>query len=231
MRGPEPPAPGLSLRALALLGGSSLLVAGGVFLALAWNISPHSPLVQLDMAIGSWLQAHRSPALAAFLYAVTQLNSTAGIGLMTLVLVAILARMREGCWVLGVVLSVGGGMLLNLLLKDLYERARPALNDPLVVLTTYSFPSGHTAGATAFYGVLAAFLVSRTRHGRERANIVAAAAFAVALVAFSRVYLGAHYPSDVVAATASSCVWLVLCLSLVHVMARRELARPVTGAG
>ena len=74
-----------------------------------------------------------------------------------------------------------------------------------------------------FYGVLAAFLVSRFHEPRRRAGCVAAAAAAVGLVAFSRIYLGAHYLSDVVAAVCSSTAWLVLCLSGVHALVRRRM--------
>jgi hypothetical protein len=116
-------------------------------------------------------------------------------------------------------------MLLNLLLKQAYERLRPRFDDPLVTLDTYSFPSGHTAAAVAFYGVLAAFLVSRFHDARRRAAIVAVAMGAVALVAFSRLYLGAHYLSDVVAAACSSTAWLVLCLAFGHALVRGRLKR------
>jgi membrane-associated phospholipid phosphatase len=75
-----------------------------------------------------------------------------------------------------------------------------------------------------FYGVLAAFLVSRFYDPRVRAACVVAAIAAIALVAFSRMYLGAHYLSDVMAAACSSTVWLVLCLSMVHGYVRRRMA-------
>jgi membrane-associated phospholipid phosphatase len=123
-----------------------------------------------------------------------------------------------------VALSVGGGLLLNLLLKQAYARARPHFDDPILTLTSYSFPSGHTAGATVFYGVLAAFLVSRTYQRSTRVAIIACAVLAVVLVGFSRVYLGAHFVSDVTAAAASSAAWLTLCLSVVHQLVRRRFA-------
>jgi len=177
-------------------------------------------LILLDARVAAWLQGHQSPELAAFLYAITQVNSMAGIGVMTVAFLAVLARLRERGWMLAVALSVGGAILINTLLKEVFQRRRPVFDDPWVVLTTYSFPSGHTASATAFYGVLATFLVSRTRIAVERVTIIAAAIAAVALVAFSRLYLGAHFLTDVVAAAAWAFVWLLLCLSAVRGMAR-----------
>ena len=125
-------------------------------------------------------------------------------------------------------LAVVGGLALNIMLKHAYERARPHFDDPWVTLSSFSFPSGHTAGATAFYGVLAAFLVSRFYDPRKRIAVIAGAILAVVLVAFSRMYLGAHYLSDVVAAMASTTAWLALCLTTVHAVAKRRLLARIT---
>jgi uncharacterized membrane protein YdjX (TVP38/TMEM64 family)/membrane-associated phospholipid phosphatase len=213
----------LSPRALAIAGWSAFLIAGSLFLAIAWNVSDRSPLAALDTRIAEWLHARGRPGLIAFLLAVTHLNSTAAIGVWSVVFGAVLARLREWTWMLTLAVAVGGAMLLNLALKALYERARPRFDDPLLELGTYSFPSGHTAAAVAFYGVLAAFLVSRFYDARRRAACVAGAIAAVALVAFSRIYLGAHYLSDVVGAVCSSTAWLVLCLAGGHALVRKRL--------
>ena len=184
-----------------------------------------SALVAFDARVAHSLHEHGHPLLIALLLAITHLNSTVAIGAWSALFGAWLARRGERLWMLTLALSVGGAMLLNLLLKGAFERVRPRFDDPLLELGTYSFPSGHTAASVAFYGVLAAFLVSRTYDTRKRAACVAGAIAAVALVAFSRLYLGAHYVSDVLAAMCSSTAWLVLCLATGHALARRRLAR------
>lgn len=213
----------LSPRGLAIAGGIALLVATGIFVALGWNVSSPTPLVALDARVTSWFQAHRSPAPTAALLAITHAHSLFAISAWSVVFAAALARLREWYWMLTLGLAVAGGMLLNMVLKLAYARVRPQADDPLVLHTTFSFPSGHTAASTVFYGVLAAFLVSRVHGLRLRVAIVAGAFAAVSLVALSRVYLGAHYLSDVVAAACSSTVWLVLCLSGVHGLVRRKM--------
>jgi undecaprenyl-diphosphatase len=220
LRKPHPHS--LSPRGLAIAGWSAFALAGVLFFAIAWNVTASSSLVALDARVAQWLHGHAHPALTALLLAVTDLNSTAAMGLWSVIFGVALARMKAWVWLLTLTLSVGGAMLLNLLLKGAYERARPHFDDPLVTLGTYSFPSGHTTAAVAFYGVLAAFLVSRFYHRRLRAAIVAGAIAMIALVAFSRMYLGAHYLSDVLAAVCSSTAWLVLCLSAGHALARRN---------
>jgi len=221
----EPHPRSLSPRALAIAGWTAFALAGGLFLAIAWNLTARSSLAALDLRVSDWLQARGSPALIAFFLAVTHLNSTVAIAAWSGVFAIVLARLREWYWILTLAAAVGGGALVNVVLKFAYERLRPRFDEPLLELASYSFPSGHTSGAVTFYGVLAAFLVSRYYDARRRAACVAGAVAAVALVAFSRIYLGAHYLSDVLAAACSSTVWLVLCLAAGHALVRGKLRR------
>jgi undecaprenyl-diphosphatase len=213
----------LSPRGLVTAGWIALAVALTVFGALAWNVEMHRPLVDLDAAITRWFEDHRAAPVTALMLAVSAVHSLGAIAAWSLVFAVVLAQLRERFWILTLGLAVPGGMALNALLKVIFERGRPRMDDPLVLLDTYSFPSGHTAASTMFYGVLAAFLVSRVREPGRRARIVFGAVAMVLLVALSRVYLGAHYASDVIAATCSSIVWLVICLSGVHGLVRRRM--------
>jgi undecaprenyl-diphosphatase len=222
-RAVEPRPHSLSPRGLAIAGWTALVVAAAIFAGLAWNVSGQTPLVRLDRQVTDWFAAHRSGTATAIMLAVSHAHALLAIAMWSLVFAAVLARLREWYWILTLALAVAGGMLLNLLLKLAYARVRPDLADPLVTLTTYSFPSGHTASAAVFHGVLAAFLVSRLRGVRARIACVLGAGGLVGLVAVSRVYLGAHHLSDVLAAACSSTVWLVLCLSGVHGLVRRRM--------
>jgi membrane-associated phospholipid phosphatase len=221
---PAPTAPSLSPRGLAIAGWVALVVAIAAFGTLAWNVEESTRIVQWDATVTGWVTLHRGDFFVAAMTLITQVNSVGGVFVLSAIFAGVLLRMREFYWTLTLALAVGGGALLNVLLKALFERARPQVEDPLLILHSYSFPSGHTAGATLFYGVLAAFLVSRTRNPRLRIAIVALAIVLVLLVALSRVYLGVHYLSDVVAAMCSSTAWLVLCLAGVHRLVRRRLA-------
>jgi membrane-associated phospholipid phosphatase len=107
-------------------------------------------------------------------------------------------------------------MLLNVLTKYTFHRARPSFDHPLLTVPTHSFPSGHVAGTTLFYGVLAAMLVSRIDAWRARVLIVLASLALILLVALSRVYLGVLYLSDVLAGFAEAMAWLTLCLVGIH---------------
>jgi membrane-associated phospholipid phosphatase len=109
--------------------------------------------------------------------------------------------------------TVPSGMVLNALTKLAFQRARPSFDNPILTLSSYSFPSGHVAAATLFYGVLAALLIAKTSEWRWRVLILLVAIVLVALVALTRMYLVVHYLSDVMAAFAQALAWLALCRS------------------
>jgi membrane-associated phospholipid phosphatase len=138
---------------------------------------------------------------------------------------------RQHYWLLALIAVVPGGMLLNVLLKYVFQRARPSFDDPLLTLATYSFPSGHTANAALLYGLLACWLVTQQRGAGRRAAAIAGAVLMVALVGVSRMYLGVHYLTDVLAATAEGCTWLAVCITAISTLRRRREGRALQDTG
>jgi len=169
-------------------------------------------LVGLDVQIATWLQGSGTPGLTAFLLVVSLLHTHPVVLGIALALAFVFHGRGEAYWVRVTVLAIPCGLALNALLKEVVRRPRPVYEFPLVTLDTFSFPSGHTAAATLLYGVLGAYLVQRARRRGARAAIAAGAAALIALVGFSRMYLGAHYLTDVVAAAALSLLWVAACL-------------------
>src|SRR5438067_4339607 len=130
-------------------------------------------------------------------------------------------------------------MLLNELLKLAVHRHRPFLDGWFVDWSGYSFASGHTIGATLLYGQLLLFVLPVIKSKRRQRLAVLFAAMLVMLVGFSRIALGAHYLSDVIAAIFLGTLWLMICALLLRPMQRRVVApvaiaveepRPVTAA-
>jgi membrane-associated phospholipid phosphatase len=181
----------------------------------------------IDLAVAHWLHAHAqaSAGFTRFMLAITHLHSVPGIIAMVLLLGAWLYRRGAYYWLLALAVTVPCGMMLNVLLKYTFQRARPSFDQPLLTLSTYSFPSGHTTAATVLYGFLATYLVAHARSWHERAVVTLLACLMVALVGLSRMYLGVHYPTDVLAAVAVGCAWLVVCITAVSTLRRRRAAR------
>ena len=141
---------------------------------------------------------------------------------MTLAICAYLWRKRYRTQVLILTLAVFGGMLLNATLKQIFMRSRPQFENPILNLTSYSFPSGHTMMATVFYGSLCFMFVTRFRDWRARGLAVVVSGCLILLVGFSRIYLGVHYLSDVMAAIAEGLAWLAFCVISVEDLGRRR---------
>jgi membrane-associated phospholipid phosphatase len=203
---------------------ASAIGALAVFALIAGNIAAGDPLLALDVNISTWFARHRVPALTLLMLAVTHAHAPVALCAYTAVLAFVFHRRGSRRWLLAVALAVPVGLALNVALKHIFHRSRPVIDDPLMTLSSFSFPSGHTAGATLFYGILAAYAVSRTRNVHLRGACIAAWLGLAALVAFSRVYLGVHYLSDVVAAAAWSLAWLAVSL-LVASRARVDTRR------
>lgn len=108
--------------------------------------------------------------------------------------------------------SVYGTILLNTLLKYFFQRQRPNLWDTIVHETFYSFPSGHAMLSMAF-GLAVIFLCWRKKHLR---TITISAIIYILLIGFSRLYLGVHYPTDVIGGWMISIVWIVLLHRIIY---------------
>jgi membrane-associated phospholipid phosphatase len=187
------------------------LFCAGVFALLALQLVVHGPMLELDGDVSYWFAAHRHAGLTQAMLVVSKVHETGKLLALSAVLALGLA-VRGGLSAARTLLVVPLGMLLNLALKDAFQRARPVLDDPLVRLATYSFPSGHAVASTVFYGALCALVFTHTRSRAGRAAACAVALVMVPLVCFSRVYLGAHYPSDVLAGVAAGTLCLTLLL-------------------
>jgi membrane-associated phospholipid phosphatase len=209
------------------IGVALLLAAMAVFAQLAGAVVAGAPITQFDADIANWLHLHarQGGLLRDVLLLITHIHSTPGILIMAFCAALWVYRSGHRYWTMAVIASVPGGMLLNVALKHTFERARPHFDEPIVTLTTYSFPSGHTMAATVLYGVLACYFARRAHTWPGRVLPFVLAALMIGAVAFSRMYLGAHYLTDILAALTEGCGWLAICISGTATLNRRRRAR------
>jgi membrane-associated phospholipid phosphatase len=156
---------------------------------------------------------------------ITHAHATIPLTLATFAIGGILVwkKHKYSVWALGI--AVGGGMLLNVMLKNVFQRARPIFENPLLTFTSYGFPSGHTMAATCFWGFLAALAFSQIKSLPKRVAAIAFSVLMILLVGFSRIYLGAHYLSDVLGAMLEGLAWLAFTLTAVETFRRARRQR------
>jgi membrane-associated phospholipid phosphatase len=211
----------LAIGALLMIGASWL------FGSIAEDVATRDAITELDVQVSQWFHSNATKPLTQAMLVFTHIHGTLGISILSLLVGVFMLLKREWYWLLTLMISVPGGLLLNVALKHIFQRNRPNFDEPLLTLTTYSFPSGHAAGAAVFYGVLAAYLVCKTNRWPWRVVIAVLAALLVALVALSRVYLGVHYLSDVLAGIAESIAWLAFSFTVIGAFQhRRTTDRP-----
>ena len=203
------------------LGALALICASWLFGSIAEDVVSGDALTVMDVRLAQRFYAHATASLTPFMFAVSDLHGPAGITIMGLMMATWLAWRRNwyGLACLAAVLPLG--MVVNSLMKYAFQRARPSFEAPLLVLSSYSFPSGHVAAATLLYGMLVVLVCSQTPAWRWRSLAAMGAGLMVVLVALSRMYLGVHYLSDVLAAFAEGVAWLALCLTAVNTFRNR----------
>ena len=204
------------------IGALILIASTWLFAAIAEDVVKAERLTVIDREFSAWLHAHTTPTITALLIIVTRIHASIGITILTLAAFFYLLRRGLRAQSVALAASVFGGMLLNVILKNTFLRARPHFADPILTLTSYGFPSGHTMMATCFYGALGAFAIANLKRWNWRVLAGLGAGFMILLVGFSRIYLGAHYVTDVLGAFAEGAVWLAFCLTAVNVLHRRK---------
>ena len=195
------------------------------FARVAEDYLTGDPLADWDVRFALWLHEHTTGELVGAFKLVTLAGSAVVLGALVLSLAVVLWQRGVPEHAAFLVAAFVGAEIVNALLKLAFHRPRPEL--AFLELHTYSFPSGHSTAATAAFGAIAIVLWPRLRSSRRRLALVVATAGIVLLVGFSRMYLGAHYLSDVLGGFALGATWLSLCLLARALLAGRDMRAPL----
>jgi membrane-associated phospholipid phosphatase len=206
-----------------------LRVLGGIVAAIAaiWAFSnifedvwDRDPLVRWDAAAASWVHARTTPRGVRILGGLTQLGSSTFILLLALAIAPALWRRRA--LVVGWLFAFVGGVSLESLFKEIAQRTRPPYAAAYLHRLSYSFPSGHAMASMIGYTMLA-YLLDRLAEPRgwRRAALYVGAGALILAIGVSRIYIGVHYPSDVLGGFAAGAAWVAICLTAVHLAESR----------
>jgi len=201
----------------------SLVCSASFLILLAWLSEEvfEGGLRQFDLAVRMLVHKFFSPQVTQFMQAMTFLGSIGFLSALFVILIAAFlfrGLKRAAAWL---TIAVGGSIILDVSLKFSFHRARPTPFVGVLPLT-YSFPSGHALSSFCFYGVLAGLLCARIQSQTGRILIWASSAALVAAIGLSRIYLGVHYPTDVIAGYLAAAVWVS---TLLFIARARRLAK------
>ena len=208
------------------LGLLALVLALWAFGALLGEILENQGLVRWDQATSARIHEAMTPGLTRAALLLTNVASPEGmiaLGVCAMLLLWRKHRLLAHTWIAAAI----GGEILNAVVKSAVHRTRPTYGAGYLHLSSYSFPSGHAMAATIGFGMLA-YVVHQLRP--RPAVIVAAYAGALLLVVMvcaTRVYLGVHYPSDVLGGFLAGAAWLAVCVTGAGI-ARHRRATPTT---
>ncbi|MTE14320.1 phosphatase PAP2 family protein [Nocardia aurantiaca] len=216
MAGPtecRPLRPGLAPGRMALLitAAGALAVCGlaALFAAILDNVLDGDGVTAWDGPISAWIMVHREPVLTTVMRSLTEVgNPPVLAAIMALAAAVTTLRVRTlAPAILGSV-AVAGFALMVLTVKLAVGRPRPPVSERAIAIDGSSFPSGHATGI-AVVALVSVWMLTRGRQGHRWTRAIAwiAAVVLIAAVGFSRVYLGVHYPSDIVAGWALGAAW------------------------
>ncbi len=206
---------------LSLTVALATIVAGGWLLGVvAQDVIAGDDAARLDGPVLDWFVSHRTPWLTTLMRVITT-GGASGLLIPLALTIGIIWWWRRGTPRALALLAgaYAGSDLLFRAIKALTNRARPPASLAVGHFSGSAFPSGHATQATAVFGMLAALIAAATPSWRRKVTAWAAAAFITAVVGISRLYLGAHWLTDVLAASALAATWLALLLGAVHATA------------
>lgn len=193
-----------------------------LFSELVWRTIFLHTMGMFDNSLIWLVRYFASPTLDRIMIFISNLGYGYSYGLIVVAAFAILARYRRWLEFAGLAMCFSGGAVLNYLLKNLFERARPDAFR-IVAASGYSFPSGHAMASIYFYGMLAFLIARNIKSWQWRYAVTALTIAFIVAMGISRIYLGVHYPSDVVAGYTAGGMWLMFSISLLMWWERKRL--------
>lgn len=151
----------------------------------------------------------RGPVLNVFMSAITHLADSISIIIFIIFTGLILAKFKKYYYLAALLLAFGGGELLSKILKITIRRARPEILSHITYADGFSFPSGHAFSAIVFFGFLAYLLAQKFQNKNAKLSIWLFFSLLILAIGFSRVYLGVHWPTDILGSFVIGSFWLI----------------------
>lgn len=201
-----------------------MMAAIGTLVFLGWLADQvfEGDMERFDDATRAAVHTFASPSMTLVMRFMSFVGSTLFLTIATIAAIVWFALRRWGREARLFALTMIGSSLLVTTLKLAFQRPRPVPFFNLTAPESYSFPSGHSLASMCFFAGLAAILSGRIKQKRTRTIIWIVAAFMFLLIGISRIYLGVHYPTDVIAGFASALIWILVVRFVESKLAKRK---------
>jgi len=211
---------------LSLLLGLAAAIGALIFFGWLTDEVLEGETRHFDEATRAAVHQLASPALTAIMRGLSFIGSTISLTIATIAVVVRFAMQKRGREAKLFAITMIGAALLNLTLKLTFKRARPVPFFNLTAPETYSFPSGHSLMSCCFFGALAAIVTARIKRKRLRVIVWMLASVMFLSIGFSRIYLGVHHTTDVIAGFVAALIW-ILIIRFAEMQVRRRRGRHV----
>ena len=205
-----------------------LVAAAAIFGGVFQRVLTREAVVAMDLRVAHFFEGRMTEGWTDAMLWLGSLGSIAGMSLIGGIMAIVLIRERQWYRLLLLLLAVPGGALLDVLLTQLFGHPRPRFGGVLHAENTFGLPSGDTMTATVLYGTLAVLALWHIERWGWRVLVVLMTLLLLFIIGFSRVYLGAYYFSDIIAAVIEGAVWLLFCLSGVALLRWRANAHKIS---
>ncbi len=198
------------------------LFSAAILILLTWLVKTSPALQNFDNQALAFFAQARCPFSNAFFRAITFLGDEKTLITTTVLLSVVFYFYKKmAYYVLFIGMMIGSSAFVYLL-KDFVMRPRPSLIAPVITETSASFPSGHAALSVVFYGLIAYLFARRSKNEQTQKNIAAVWILVFILIGSSRLHLGVHFVSDVIAGYATGFFWLSLGILLFEQLISEE---------
>lgn len=189
-----------------------LVFAAGIWFFFGWLAEDVFKGVTkiFDESVRNFIHGFAAPPLTAAMKFFTYFGSPLSLTILGVIVIAAFFYLKHKRAVALFSITMAGEVALNLAFKMFFKRVRPEPFFDFPLPASYGFPSGHAFGSFCFFGILAWLTSTRTQNKITKAAIWSAAVIIILFVGLSRVYLGVHYPSDVLAGYAAGLFWIVI---------------------
>ena len=188
-----------------------LFMCLAIFIAILINVL-NGNVAEFDNSIYNLITSLRSNFATVFFRAITKFADAETLILIAIICLVVIKNKKTGA---SIVINLACSGFINHLIKEIVQRPRPPMEFRMVEEASFSFPSGHAMTSATFYGLIIYFVCKNVKNKKLRNTISITLSLLIFLIGMSRIYLGVHYASDVLAGFAFAIVYLVLYITFV----------------